>query len=312
MEFLSWDNVKTYSIKERKHKVKIKDFAKITKAGNSFKEFYDNLPNILAVSRIRKLVKSIVEARQNSKPVILMMGAHVIKCGLSPLIIELIRKDIITSVALNGAGIIHDFEVAFMGETSEDVEENIKDGSFGMVEETATYINDAIKKGAGEEQGLGESVGKMIQLSDFKYKYLSILANCVENKVACSVHVAIGTDVIHQHPNFDGSATGKTAFKDFKVFVEQVSNLGGGVILNVGSAVILPEVFLKAINIARNLGYKVEDFTTANFDQYTQYRPYQNVLTRPLDKKSTGYNFIGHHEFMIPLLFLVLQEARDI
>lgn len=312
MEFIDLDKINAYPIKERRHKVKVKDFAKITYRGESFKRFYNNLPNILSGNNIRKLVTSIIAARKKSKPVILMMGAHVIKCGLSPLIIEMIEKGVITAVALNGAGIIHDFEIAFIGETSEYVGENVKRGKFGLVEETAIYINNAIKKGVEQGKGVGESIGEMIQSSNFKYKDLSITANCIKKDIPCTVHIAIGTDVIHQHPTFNGSSTGEGSQKDFKIFVSQITKLEEGVVLNIGSAVILPEIFLKAINVVRNLGYKVENFTAANFDQYIQYRPYQNVLTRPLRRKSKGYNFIGHHELMLPLLFNAIKEMGGI
>lgn len=308
---LDWDRISIYSIKKRKSKVKVKDFAKITNKARSFKEFYNSLPNILAVNNIRKLVDEIVSAREKSNPVILMMGAHVIKCGLSRLIIDLIEKGIISAITLNGAGIIHDFEIAFIGGTSESVEENVKHGKFGMVKETAEYINSSIKRGVKKGAGIGESVGRMIEESNFKYKSFSLTGNCVRNSVPCTVHVALGTDVIHQHPSFDGALVGEGSQKDFETFVTLVSNLEGGVILNVGSAVILPEVFLKAVNMARNLGKKLDNFTAANFDQYTHYRPYQNVLTRPLGKRSKGYNFIGHHEFMVPLLFTAIKEVIE-
>jgi len=309
MSFLKSDKIKTYFIKRRKHKVGLEDFAKVTDKGSSFKDFYSNLPNVLASCNIRELVQRIVSARRNSKPVILMMGAHVIKCGLSPLIIELIEKDIITAIALNGAGIIHDFEISFIGATSEHVDENITDGTFGMAKETAEYINNSIKETADADKGIGEGVGGMIQASSFKHKDLSILATCVKKKIACTVHVAIGTDIIHQHPSFDGASVGKGSKIDFEIFIKQICNLDQGVILNVGSAVILPEVFLKAINVARNLGNRLDNFTAANFDQYTQYRPSQNVLIRPLGKESKGYNFIGHHEFMLPLFFTAIKET---
>jgi len=239
-----------------------------------------------------------------------MLGAHVIKCGLSPIVIDLINRGIIDCIALNGAGIIHDFEIAFQGKTSEDVERAIRDGSFGMAQETAGFINDAIKAGIKSDLGVGKSMGKAIdQDNRLPYKNLSILHTAYKKGITVSVHVAIGTDIVHQHLSCNGAAVGQASLKDFHNFIAEVSKLGdGGVLINFGSAVILPEVFLKALTVARNLGYKVKNFTTANFDMIYHYRPEQNIVRRPTQDSGKGYYIIGHHEIMLPLLASAIIE----
>ncbi len=301
--------IKTYSISTRKSKVNKREFASPKGRGSSFAKFYDSLPDILAARDFKEVVSSVLRARRKAKPVIFMAGAHLIKCGLNPLIIELIKKKVITSVALNGAGIIHDFELAFIGETSEDVAKGIENGSFGMVKETALFINNAIKTGADKGYGIGYALGEAIAKEKLPYKSFSLLYNCFKHKIPLSVHVAMGTDIIHQHPSCSGEAVGKGSLKDFHRFIEEVSKLGnGGVVINVGSAVILPEVFLKALTVARNLGFKVKNFTTCNFDQIYHYRPAQNVVRRPVASGGKGYYIIGHHELMIPLLYQAIIE----
>ncbi len=300
---------KTYSIKERFSKVDKRAFAGVCVKGGSFGEFYKSLPDILRARDLKAVAEAIIGAKRKKKPVILMMGAHVIKCGLSPLIIDLVKKKIITAIALNGAGIIHDFEIAYLGKTSEDVGEALRDGRFGMGRETAEFLNSAIKEGAGGGLGIGESVGGAIARRNIRYKNHSILYNCYKQKIAVSVHVAIGTDIIHQHPSFDGAACGDGSQKDFLKLVESVSKIGaGGVVLNFGSNVVLPEVFLKALNLARNLGHKVDNFVTANFDMIYHYRPAVNVVTRPTQGSGKGYYIIGHHEIMLPLLHRAIIE----
>jgi len=295
--------IKTIALDARKCKVAIKDFARTGKKGASFKEFYDSLPQILVSQNFRSLVDAIVSAHKAKKMVIFMMGAHVIKCGLSPLIIDLMRRGVVKAVALNGAGIIHDTEIAMIGRTSEDVGEGIVDGSFGMAKETASFINGAIDSGFRKGLGIGRSLGGKIVEAGLPHRNLSILANGYELNVPVTAHVAIGTDIIHQHPSANGEAIGEGSLLDFKNFIYSVSRLDGGVAINFGSAVILPEVFLKAITVARNLKYKVKGFTTANFDMISQYRPRQNVLSRPTSCGGNAYNIIGHHEIMIPLLY---------
>lgn len=306
---LNIKKVKTYSIKKRYSKVQMQDFAKKPLKGRSFLEFYNSLPNILKAKDIRAVANAIIKARKTKKPVILMAGAHLIKCGLNPVVIELIKKKIITCICLNGAGIIHDFEIAFQGRTSEDVGENLKDGRFGMGREAADFLNKAVNEGVSGGSGLGDAVAREISKSKLRYKDLSILYHAYNHKIPVCVYVAIGTDIIHQHPSFDAALTAQGSIRDFHKLVEEASHLNnGGVILNFGSAVILPEVFLKALNLARNLGNKVKNFVAANFDMIYHYRPYQNVVRRPVMSGGSGYYIIGHHEIMLPLLAQAIIE----
>ena len=238
-----------------------------------------------------------------------MAGAHVIKCGLNPILIELIRKKVITCICLNGAGIIHDFEIALQGKTSEDVAKNLRNGKFGMGRETAEFINNAIKEGVSSGLGLGYAVARKISSSKLRYKNLSLLYNAYKYKIPVSVFVAIGTDIIHQHHSFDAGLTGQGSLRDFYSLVDSVIDINNaGVVLNFGSAVVLPEVFLKALNLARNLGSKVANFTAANFDMLYQYRPAQNVVNRPVESGGRGYYIVGHHEIMLPLLAWAITE----
>jgi len=303
--------VKTYSIKNRRSKVELAYFAKPPAHKRSFSGFYDSLPNILKAKEMRAVVNAVAGARKKKKAVIFMAGAHVIKCGLNPIVIELIKKKVITCIALNGAGIIHDFEIAFGGKTSEDVGEGLKTGKFGMARETADFLNCAVKEGVSSGSGLGYAVAEKITNSKLRYKNLSLLCNAYKNKVPVCVYVAIGTDIIHQHPSFDASLTAEGSLRDFYLLVENICALNeGGVVLNFGSAVILPEVFLKALNLTRNLGNKVKNFTTANFDMIYHYRPLQNVVSRPVEagKSGSGHYIIGHHEIMLPLLAQAIIE----
>jgi len=295
--------VKTYSIKARFSKVSSADFAKAPAKKRSFAAFSASLPNILKAKDLRAIVSDLVVARKKGKAAIFMSGAHVIKCGLNPVIIELIKKKVITCICLNGAGIIHDFEIAYQGKTSEDVAENLKSGRFGMGRETADFINSAVEEGSSKGLGLGYSVALKISESKLPNKNLSLLYNAYKNKVPVCVFVGIGTDIIHQHASFDAGLTARGSQEDFYKLTEHICRLNnGGVVLNFGSAVILPEVFLKALNLARNLGSKVRDFTTANFDMIYHYRPAQNVVSRPVSSGGRGYYIIGHHEIILPLL----------
>ncbi|MDD5432860.1 MAG: deoxyhypusine synthase family protein [Candidatus Omnitrophica bacterium] len=303
------NKVKRYSVKKRFSKVELGDFAKLPGKKASFAKFFDSLPNILKAKDIRAIVNAVIKARKTKKSVIFMAGAHVIKCGLNPILIELLKRKVIDCICLNGAGIIHDFEIAFQGKTSEDVAENLKNGSFGMGKETADLINEAVVNGVGEGLGLGSSVGKFIAEEKLAYKDLSLLYNAYKYNVPVCVFVAIGTDIIHQHPSFDASLTAEGSLRDFHKLTEKISNLNnGGVVLNFGSAVILPEVFLKALNLSRNLGNKVKDFSTANFDMIYHYRPSQNVVMRPVMSGGNGFYIIGHHEIMLPLLAQAIIE----
>jgi len=300
--------IKTIPLDMRKCKVSVKEFARTSKKGDSFRDFYDGLPAILMGRDFKCVVDAVVEAARAKKMVIVMMGAHVIKCGLSPLIIDLMRKGVLKTVALNGAGIIHDTEIAMIGRTSEDVGQGIVDGSFGMALETATFINDAINTGFKGGFGIGEAVGSKILEKKLPHKDMSILATGHELDIPVTVHVAIGTDITHQHPSADGEAIGEGSLLDFKNFILSVGKLEGGVVLNFGSAVVLPEVFLKSVTVARNLGHTLNKFTTANFDMIRQYRPWENVISRPTSSGGKGYNIIGHHEILIPLLYRSIIE----
>ncbi|HTY46022.1 MAG TPA: hypothetical protein VMD52_08540 [Patescibacteria group bacterium] len=301
--------VKTYSVKKRYSKVSLGDFARPPGRKRSFAAFYASLPNILKAKDIRAVVEAVVAARRKAKAVIFMAGAHVIKCGLNPVLIELLKKNVITCIALNGAGVIHDFELAFQGKTSEDVGEGLKDGKFGMGRETADFINNAVNDGVLEGLGFGEAVARKIAQGRLPFKQMSLLYQAYAHKVPVCVHVAFGTDIIHQHASFDGSRSGEGSQRDFYRLTEAVRGLnGGGVVLNFGSAVILPEVFLKALNLARNLGFKVHNFTTANFDMIHHYRSFQNVVSRPVSGSGKGFYIVGHHEIMLPLIGQAIVE----
>ena len=301
--------ITTYSIADRASKVNTSNFAQPYQTGTSLEQFLAGLPNILIGADFKQLVEHIARAFQSNKQIIAMMGAHVIKCGLSPLIIQLMERGVIKCLALNGAGIIHDTEISNWGTTSEDVAEALNDGSFGMVQETADFINAALESGRQMKLGLGEAIGRKISESKSPNKKLSVLAYGYENNIPITVHVAIGTDILHQHPGTDGAILGELSHRDFKIFCAQVAKLtAGSVVLNFGSAVILPEVFLKALTVARNLGHHAHGFITANFDMIRHYRPQVNVVNRPTQTGGKGYHFTGHHEIMIPLLTAAIIE----
>ena len=257
----------------------------------------------------KKIVEAIVIAVRNERPVILMMGAHSIKVGLNPVIVEMMKRRVISAVAFNGAGAIHDFETAYQGETSEDVQKGLDDGTFGMVDETPRLMNAALEEGVTKGLGAGEALGRAIATGAFANRHLSILHAGIEMEAPVTVHIAIGTDIIHQHPSTNGAVLGEATYRDFQRFAAVVARLEGGVILNIGSAVIMPEVFLKALTIARNLGHTVNQFTTANFDMIRHYRPAENVVRRPTHLGGQGFYMVGHHELMIPLLFGAVVES---
>ena len=289
--------IKTYSIKKRKNLVNLGQFGNPIEFKN-FNKFIDSLPKVLAADDLRNVIDNIVKAHNKNRNVVLALGAHVIKCGLSPIVIDLMKRGIITAVAMNGSGAIHDYEISLIGETSEDVSNSLKDGTFGMARETAEAIQAAASV---PEIGLGRALGNKILKDKNKHKQQSILAEGVRLNIPVTVHVAIGTDIIHMHPCVSGGDTGESSHVDFKILCSVVSELEGGVWLNVGSAVIMPEVFLKAITVARNLGRKVKNFTTVNMDMIQHYRPQTNVVKRPT---THGYSITGHHEIMLPLLRL--------
>ncbi len=305
---VSLKKIKTYSINGRKSKVSVSVLAKPPVAGQTVKEFLARLPGILAAGDFKAVVQAITRARREDRPVVLGMGAHPIKVGLSPLIIDLMRRGIITAVATNGACIIHDFELSFIGSTSEDVGKELCGGTFGMARETGKFLNKAIKDGVSKGLGVGRSIGNVIYKSKYDHKGNSIFAAAFELDIPATVHIAVGTDIIHMHPEADGAAIGEGSHRDFKLFTSVVSDLENGVYINLGSAVILPEVFLKALTVARNLGNKVESITTVNMDFIQHYRPSVNVLHRPTMGKGHCYALTGHHEIMFPLLAAAIIE----
>jgi hypothetical protein len=304
--------IKTFSIRKRKSKVLKEAFAGLMEPGASFKSFWDSLPSILAGKDLKELAGRIADAVHANKPILFMAGAHVVKVGLSPVIIQLMEKGMLSCIALNGAGAIHDAELAYFGQTSEEVADAIQNGRFGMAKETADLLNNAIQKGRKEALGLGEALGKQILSDDAPNVRLSLLAQAYRLDIPVTVHVALGTDVVHQHPSADGAAIGELSLRDFRIFADQVSRLNnGGVVLLFGSAVILPEVFLKALTVARNIRKRVGRFTTANFDMIRHYRPSVNVVERPTLNDGKGYHFTGHHEILLPLLAAAVLEIVD-
>jgi hypothetical protein len=298
----------TLPFEKRKNLVRASDFAKAYNEPAAMTFFLESLPDILAARNLRSLVDAVVTANQEEKQVVVMMGGHVVKTGLSPILIDLVDRGVVTAIAMSGAAAIHDFEIAMFGETSEDVQKNILDGTFGMVEDTGRLMNDCITSAAGDELGLGEALGGYLIEMEAPNREMSILARGLELGIPVTVHVAIGTDIIHQHPACSGSATGDTTYRDFLIFAEVVRSITGGVVLNIGSAVLMPEVFLKALSMAQNIS-ELGSFTTTDFDMIGHYRPTTNVVKRPARVGGTGYSFRGHHEIMIPL-FAALVKAK--
>ncbi len=311
MKSIDFTKLRTYSLKSRKSKVKTEDFCSEYRKNARFIDFLNALPNILAGKDLKDLIERIVRARKKKRHVLVGMGAHSIKVGLSPIFIQAMENGIITGLAMNGACLVHDFEIAFAGKTSEDVDSAIKDGSFGMAEETGKMINEAIINGVKKGDGIGRSVGKMIYEEKPEYFNLSILGNAYKLGIPATVHVALGTDIIHFHRSAEPEAIGKSTMIDFKNFTKLVAELSGGVFINIGSAVIIPEIFLKAITIARNLGNSVSNITTANLDFIQHYRPLTNVIRRPTQGSGTGISLTGHHEIMVPLLFWAVMEKLN-
>jgi hypothetical protein len=298
----------TYSIKERKSKVSVDMSALPHRKNALLKDFIDGLPGFLAARDIKAVAQAVVRAHADKRPVVLGMGAHPIKVGLSGIIIDLMQKGVITAVATNGACIVHDFELSYMGQTSEDVAAELCTGTFGMGEETGLMLNTAISKGVEQGYGIGRSIGSFIGASEFPFKDKSIFREGCRLDLPVSVHVGIGADIIHMHRAADGSRIGEGSLRDFRLFASVVADLEGGVYINLGSAVMLPEVFLKALTMARNLGNKVESFTTVNMDFIQHYRPRENVLRRPTMGKGHCFALTGHHEIMFPLLAAMIIE----
>jgi hypothetical protein len=313
LEPLSFDDLKTIPIAVRGGKVRVADFARPYRQGGGVSEFAAGLPRILAGDSFRAVADAIAAARARKRAVICAMGGHVIKCGLAPVLIDLARRGFISAFAMNGSAAIHDFEIAIAGCTSEDVEAVLPDGRFGSAEETGREMNSAIREAVSGDIGMGEALGRRLQnIARSEYSSHSLLHQAYADSLPVTVHVAIGTDTPHTHPAADGAAIGAGTHRDFRLFCRLVADLNdGGVFLNIGSAVVMPEVFLKAVSAVRNLGHPLAGFTTANFDFIQHYRPAVNVVNRPhAEAGGRGYAITGHHEIMIPLLAAVLIERH--
>jgi hypothetical protein len=306
---LDLKGVKTYPLAARPSKVNLSDFAKPIMAGSSTAEFLSGLPNILAVQSLRQLVDRVHRARELQKPIIWGIGGHVIKTGLAPLLIDLMKQGFVSAVAANGSVLVHDAEIAMVGSTSEDVDGTLSEGAFGGAEETAQLINSAAALATKDGIGLGEAMGRALVAMDAPHHEYSLLCATYKARIPFTAHITIGGDITHFHPNVDGAALGAATHTDFRLLADVVRQIdGGGVYLNVGSAVVLPEVFLKCVSLVRNLGHQLADITTANFDFIQSYRPQTNVIRRPTDHGAgQGFSITGHHELMIPLLAAMLQ-----
>ncbi len=308
---IDFTQLKTIGLKERGGKVVTADFAGRFSKGSGISGWIDSLPRILAAESFRAVVRALAAAREQGRAIIWGLGGHVVKCGLAPVLLDLMQRGYATAFALNGSAAIHDFEIALAGHTSEDVEAVLPDGRFGTAEETGREMNRAITAGDADGVGIGEALGRALEvLADPRHACASLLLQAWRHNTPVTVHVAIGTDTPHTHPAADGAATGSASHRDFRLLCAYVADLdSGGVYLNVGSAVVLPEVFLKAVSAVRNLGHPLAGFTTANFDFLQHYRPRVNVLERPHSRAGgAGYAITGHHELMIPLLAAALIE----
>jgi hypothetical protein len=303
--------VQTHSIHQRQHKVSVTDFIDVA-AWQTQHALHLLFPPILKGKDILSVVNGFVAAHRRGRAIIFALGAHVIKCGLSPLLIEMMRRGWLQGLVLNGAGAIHDLEVALIGMTSEDVAHNLISGQFGMVEETPHLINKALQEFAGAQVGMGAALGKAIVYGEFPYGQYSLLAAASTYQVPLTVHVAIGADTIHMHPTTDGALLGQATYRDFQRLTLLLRELhDGGCYWNIGSAVLLPEVFLKALTLCRNVGYPVERFLTVSLDMIQHYRPEYNVVQRPTQHGGAGYTLIGHHEIMLPLLYAMILETFE-
>ncbi|MCP4591387.1 MAG: hypothetical protein GY842_11630 [bacterium] len=315
---INLDELSTYSIGKRSHKMEVGSLAGLPSKGASGAELLDSLPPYLGAKALRAVVRAIVTAHRHHRPVVWAMGAHLIKVGCSPIVVDLIERGVIQAVACNGAVAIHDLELATSGATSEEVADSIRDGSFGMVQETFDFFSAAGNLAAREELGLGEALGRLMCERKVRYGERSILAAASRADIPVTVHVALGTDTVHMSPTADGAQIGNASLRDFRIICSVVADLGatseapsaGGVWLNVGSAVVMPEVFLKAVAVARNLGADLERMTTASLDMLRHYRPHANVVTRPV-ASGRGHEIVGQHEILLPLLRQAIVEALD-
>ena len=304
--------VHTYPLESRQSKTRVEDFARPYRTGDGLDAWLSGLPKALAASDLIAVVEALVASRQRDAGIIWGLGAHVIKTGLSPVIIDLMERGFVSALATNGAGIIHDFEVAMVGATSEDVEESLGKGRFGMADETGRLLNQAITDGVAEGLGLGQAVGRYLIGTHPTFEHVSIVAAAARLEIPLTVHVAVGTDILHMHPLASGAAFGEGSLRDFRYFVSNVGRLAGGVYLNCGSAVILPEVFLKAVSLVRNQGLDLTGLTTVNLDFIRHYRTNANVVRRPTAGVGRGFDLVGHHEIMIPLLAAALIERATL
>ena len=301
--------INTYPLKTRKSKARAEDFGRAVEPPATVGALVASLPDILAAADFKAVVRAVAEARRTEGGIVWGLGAHVIKTGLGPVIIDLMEHGLVSAIATNGAAVIHDFEVALVGATSEDVDEALGPGRFGMAEETGRLLNGAINAGVANGRGIGETVTEYLYAKQPQHARASVLAAAGRLQIPVTVHIAIGTDIIHMHPDASGAALGAGSLKDFRYFVSNVARLERGVYVNCGSAVVLPEVFLKAVALVRNRGVALTGLTTVNLDFVRMYRAETNVVLRPTAGTGRGYSIIGHHEIMIPLLAAALKEA---
>src|SRR5207249_5224444 len=319
---LSLGAVRTYPLASRKSKVSVRDFAKPAGTNSSLTQFLDSLPDILAGEDLRNLLSAIHIARKQRKAILWGIGGHVIKVGLGPVLIDLMKRGFISGIAMNGAALIHDFEIALSGNTSEDVDAGLGEGQFGMAEETGQYLNEIAKLAHRIRIGYGEAAGQFLSsgVIEVKHADFSVLAVAYKRRIPVTIHLAIGTDIPHMHPAANGAALGDATHHDFRLFCALVQLMHpGGVYLNWGSAVLLPEIFLKAVSVVRNLGVPLRPITTANFDFIQHYRPLQNVVKRPTasssrekSPESRGYAITGHHEILLPLVAAALASSGSL
>ncbi|REJ78352.1 MAG: hypothetical protein DWQ47_02525 [Acidobacteria bacterium] len=307
-----FDNIDTYDLLERPSKVSLDDFASPVSKGATVADLLESLPNILAGRQIKELAMSIVSARKKGKPVIWGLGGHVIKTGLAPILIDLARKGYVSAVATNGSVLVHDSEIALSGSTSEDVDATLGKGGFGAAKQTGELLNRSAQRAARDSIGLGEAVCVELLASEPLYRDHSLLCFCAEQKIPFTAHLTIGADIGHFHPGTDGAALGAATHHDFRLICSLVREMnGGGVYINLGSAVVLPEIFLKAVTVTRNLGFALEEITTANLDFIQHYRPLTNVVRRPTSGAAgRGYSITGHHELTLPLLSAAICEME--
>ncbi len=300
--------VGTYPLASRASKVRLEDFARPFARGAGLSEWFDRMPKVLAAADLRAVVEAIAGARHRDAGILWGLGAHVVKTGLAPILIDLMERGFVSGLAMNGAGLIHDFEIAISGSTSEDVDDALGPGRFGMARETGQQLNQVIADGVAAGLGIGQAVGRHLVAAAPAHADVSLTAAASRLGIPLTVHVAIGTDVIHMHPSASGAALGEGSLRDFRYFAGNVAKLAGGVYLNCGSSVVLPEVFLKAVGLARNRGISLDGLTTVNLDFVRHYRPETNVVSRPVAGVGRGYSIVGHHEIMIPLLAAALVE----